>query len=164
MRTFEITPDMQASKGIRLANLFIDYLGFFAILILMMFVASFIATAVGNQDFMLWYTREITTMNLVSIVLFFLYYFIWEALTGRTLGKLISGTIVVNENGEKPTASEIFIRTICRFIPFEYFSFLGERGWHDSISKTYVVKKHIYLIRQNELIEMDEIGDKSELI
>jgi len=33
-------------------------------------------------------------------------------------------------------------RTLCRYIPFEPFSFLGNKpiGWHDSLSKTLVVK------------------------
>jgi hypothetical protein len=39
--------------------------------------------------------------------------------------------------------SEIFIRTLSRFIIFEGLSYLGSvsRGWHDSLSGTYVVKK-----------------------
>lgn len=164
MRQFTITDDMQASKGTRLAHLFIDYFGFFAILVVLMFAGAFITAALGYPDFMIWLTSESITINLVSVVLYLLYYFIWEATTARTLGKLITGTIIVDENGEKPTAYTAFIRTICRLIPFEYFSFLGERGWHDSISKTYVVKKHIYLMRKNEVIEMDEIGEKSEII
>jgi len=164
MKPFEITPDMQATKGIRLAHLFIDYFGFFAILVIVMFLAGFVATAIGYQDFLIWLTSESLSVNLVSILLYLLYYFIWEAMAARTLGKLITGTIIVDENGEKPTVRAAFIRTVCRLIPFEYFSFLGERGWHDSISNTYVVKKHIYLIRKNEVIEMDEIGQKSEII
>jgi hypothetical protein len=36
-----------------------------------------------------------------------------------------------------------FIRTLSRFIVFEALSYLGSvsRGWHDSLSGTYVVKK-----------------------
>lgn len=45
------------------------------------------------------------------------------------------------KNGEKPSFSVIFKRTLCRLIPFDGFSFLGSRGWHDSISDTYVVEK-----------------------
>jgi uncharacterized RDD family membrane protein YckC len=58
---------------------------------------------------------------------------------GANAGKLLSGTVVVNEAGGKPTIGQVFARTLCRFIPFEAFSFLGKRGWHDSIPKTHVV-------------------------
>jgi uncharacterized RDD family membrane protein YckC len=63
-------------------------------------------------------------------------------LFARTVGKFITQTIVVDEHGEKPHHETILIRSLCRLIPFNPFSvlFLG-RGWHDSISKTYVVNK-----------------------
>ena len=66
---------------------------------------------------------------------------ILEGLTQRTIGKLITRTKVVMENGEKPSSEAIIIRSLCRMIPFDAFSFLGDpsRGWHDTISKTYVV-------------------------
>ena len=67
------------------------------------------------------------------------YYVFFEGLWGRTPGKLLFGTTVVNEAGGKPTIGQVFGRTLCRFIPFEAFSFFGKRGWHDSISKTQVV-------------------------
>ena len=68
------------------------------------------------------------------------YYVILEGMTGRTLGKLITGTKVVNERGEPPSFGQILGRTFSRFIPFEVFSFLAEdgRGWHDSVPGTYV--------------------------
>ena len=67
----------------------------------------------------------------------------FESLSGRTLGKLITGTIVVNENGKKPDFGTVFKRSLCRLIPFNAISFLFNPGlgWHDSISDTYVVNK-----------------------
>ena len=69
-----------------------------------------------------------------------------EHLLGATLGKLITGTRVVDERGGRPTFGQIVGRTLCRFIPFEPFSVLfatdGQvRGWHDRIPRTYVVRK-----------------------
>jgi uncharacterized RDD family membrane protein YckC len=57
-------------------------------------------------------------------------------------GKLITGTRVVTESGEVPTARQILIRTVVRFVPFEAFSFLGSSGtgWHDTWSGTRVVR------------------------
>ena len=44
-----------------------------------------------------------------------------------------------DENGTKPRFGQVIGRTLCRFVPFEAFSFFGERGWHDKIPKTRVV-------------------------
>ena len=88
--------------------------------------------------------------NFISIVVMFLYYFLMEGLLGKTVGKLILGLRVVDIDGNKPTLGAIALRTACRFIPFEAFSFLFESGWkhhtlrgnvHDKLSKTYVVKE-----------------------
>ena len=70
------------------------------------------------------------------------YYIILEGMTGRTLGKLLTGTKVVNERGEAPSFGQILGRSFSRFIPFEAFSFLADegRGWHDSVPGTYVVR------------------------
>ena len=70
------------------------------------------------------------------------YYLVSEATTARTLGKLVTGTKVVNEHGGKPTFGQYLGRTFARFIPFEAFSFFGTptRGWHDSLPRTYVIK------------------------
>jgi uncharacterized RDD family membrane protein YckC len=87
-------------------------------------------------------------MNLVEIIAYgslilFLYYFLTEVYFSRTLAKLITRTVVVKKDGAKPTVKMIFIRTLSRFIVFEGLSYLGSvsRGWHDSLSGTYVVKK-----------------------
>ena len=88
--------------------------------------------------------------NFISIVVMFLYYFLMEGLLGKTVGKLILGLRVVDIDGNKPTWGAIALRTACRFIPLEAFSFLFNAGWkhdhtlsgnwHDQFSKTYVVK------------------------
>lgn len=64
------------------------------------------------------------------------YYFVLELLFLQTIGKLHNNA-VVEYSGSK--VKSILIRTICRLIPFEAFSFFGNKGWHDSISKTKVV-------------------------
>ena len=71
-----------------------------------------------------------------------IYYVSLEAITGRTLAKFITKTKVINENGEKPNLKTILFRSICRFIPFEHFSFLGseDTGLHDTLSRTFVVE------------------------
>ena len=79
---------------------------------------------------------------LVNIGLTLLYYTLLEGLTGRSLGKLVTGTKVVDANGNPPGFARALLRSLCRFIPFEPFSFLGSdtRGWHDSMTRTWVIK------------------------
>ncbi|KAA9333695.1 RDD family protein [Adhaeribacter soli] len=84
------------------------------------------------------------SMLLVSIMypLQFAYYFLCEHFFGRTLAKVMTNCYVTTEYNEKPPLKAILLRTLCRHIPFEYFSFLGNGiGWHDKFSKTFVVRK-----------------------
>jgi len=69
------------------------------------------------------------------------YYSSFEVLTGRTIAKFITGTKVIDENGKTPDFGTIMLRSLCRFIPFEPFSFLGNERirWHNRLSKTRVV-------------------------
>lgn len=70
-----------------------------------------------------------------------LFYFIFEAGMQSSPAKAIFGRIVVDEYGNKPTVKQIFIRSISRAVPFEAFSCLSPRGWHDTWSKTFVIRK-----------------------
>jgi uncharacterized RDD family membrane protein YckC len=47
------------------------------------------------------------------------------AFKGRTIGKLITGTKAVNEDGTEMSPKTIVIRSLIRMIPFELFSALG---------------------------------------
>jgi uncharacterized RDD family membrane protein YckC len=69
------------------------------------------------------------------------YYSLFEGLTSQTIGKMITGTIVITEDGNKISFKNALIRSLCRLIPFEGLSFFGERGWHDTITETRVVNK-----------------------
>jgi len=70
------------------------------------------------------------------------YYIIFEAASGQTIGKMLTKTKVVDRNGNKPAFSIIFLRSLCRLIPFNPLSFLFnlDSGWHDQLSKTKVVE------------------------
>jgi len=70
------------------------------------------------------------------------YYVLMESLFQRTVAKFLTGTIVVNNEGLRPTFKQIVGRSLARCIPFEPFSFFSKQppiGWHDSLSKTLVV-------------------------
>ncbi|REG88385.1 RDD family protein [Flavobacterium aquicola] len=68
------------------------------------------------------------------------YYSILEFYFQKTLGKIVTRSKVVAENGEKATFRKIILRTICRFIPIDWVSFIFSRnGMHDKLSKTKVI-------------------------
>lgn len=108
--------------------------------------------------------ENISTLEdrLIFILINILYYVFTEGLFGRSFGKLITGTVVVDENGLKPSFGTIVKRSFCRIIPFDGLSFFGSRGWHDSMSDTYVVNKkaldeELKTFHEFNLIGSDEV-------
>lgn len=81
---------------------------------------------------------------LLGIGVALVYFVAMELTLSRTVGKLVSGTRVVNVNGGRPSFGQVLGRTFARYIPFDAFSFLFGKGfpvgWHDSLSGTRVVK------------------------
>lgn len=76
------------------------------------------------------------------LVIPFAYYFITELTWSKSPAKFLTKTHVVTDKGFKLTASQLAIRTILRWIPFEAFSFLFAHrpvGWHDRFAHTKVV-------------------------
>lgn len=139
-RTAYVAPPIinSVSGGIRFANFLIDYV---MVIILMFIAIIFLALSGFNVDAI--GESQLYSYG-VAILVHFIYYTFAEGLTGRTIGKLITGTKVVSDDGTAPSIGQVALRSICRHIPFEPFSFLGStaNGWHDSISATYVVKKN----------------------
>lgn len=135
-----------ASSGIRLINYLIDLIGVILVIFIIAFILG-IFDALSVFDIF----EEGITGNLLSYGIYALYYFLFEWGTkGRSLGKWITATKVIKENGdENLTTKDYFLRSLARIIPFEPFSFLFFRnGWHDSISGTRVV--NIKEFRENK--------------
>ena len=78
---------------------------------------------------------------LAYLIPYLLYYPLMEFYYGKTVGKMLTKSTVVRADGGKITLGQAVGRSLCRFIPFNAFSFLGVTaiGWHDSISQTRVV-------------------------
>jgi uncharacterized RDD family membrane protein YckC len=68
------------------------------------------------------------------------YTFCEKAFRGYTIGKIITGTRTVREDGNEISIKDAFLRSLSRLVPFEVFSGLAERPWHDSWTNTTVVK------------------------
>lgn len=129
-----------ASQGKRFANYIIDRIVLFAIF----FIFGIIMAATVGAESIAWMEDMNAVMDyILTAFVGTFYYVIMEGLfKGKTLGKLITRTRVIDEFGETPDFGTIFVRTISRFVPFEAFSFLGDlgNGWHDKWSKTMVVE------------------------
>lgn len=81
-------------------------------------------------------------LYLVAIFTWVFYYTICEkAFRGITLGKLITGTRAIREDGSELTFKDALLRSLSRIVPFEVFSALGGRPWHDTWTKTVVVNR-----------------------
>ncbi len=131
----------QASSLKRFANYIIDLLSFYAV-----------ATTVGviialvNPSFIEALENENPGLNiverLISLLLYGLYMFAIEAIfKGKSLGKLITGTRAVNEDGTNVSLKAAFLRGLSRAVPFNALSALGNPPypWHDRWTKTYVI-------------------------
>lgn len=134
----------QASGGKRVLNYIIDLVSFY---IFYIYILSYVLVAV-NYDLAVLIYGDGETFNLVGQLIILLLYGMYMGLTeaifkGRSLGKLITGTTAVNQDGSRISGNTALLRGLCRAVPFNAFSALGNPSypWHDRWTKTYVVDK-----------------------
>lgn len=134
-----------AGKGRRFGTLLVDSVCILACVGVGNLVLAVVVVAYFGEEGINFHGHSGMVLNIFQIALnifqVICYYAFFEGIWARTPGKLIFGTIVVNEAGRKPSFGQVLKRTFCRFIPFEPVSFFGTRGWHDSLSNTCVVRK-----------------------
>lgn len=164
-REYIIPDEIIASNRQRFVNVVIDYIARIAITFLIGIVAGTIGVLTGNEEILIFF-QNITQLQEITfgLLVLLIYYNVFEIFFGTTIGKLFTKTVVVDIYGEKPNANAILIRSLCRLIPFEVFSFFGTPciGWHDSLSKTYVVSKEDLRISKELFHSFEEIGENPE--
>jgi uncharacterized RDD family membrane protein YckC len=140
---FDIANFDYASTGKRFGNYLIDAFIFFLIVF---FVVIGLMLTLGEEAIPSFIIDEDFGSQMFSRLFFavlFGFFMFSQELTfkGRSIGKFITGTKAVNNDGYVPTTKQLLIRNFTRVIPFEAFSFLGSlRGWHDQWSDTSVIK------------------------
>jgi uncharacterized RDD family membrane protein YckC len=138
-----------ASRGQRFANMLLDFIFYFISYLILSFIFG-----IQNDSYIRNYV--------IGTIIMLLYYVPQEAFSGRTLGKLITGTKAVSHDGTALSFGLALGRTLCRAIPFDAFSFFGgkngPRGWHDKIPKTIVIS--VKRTPQNE-VHRDNQGSKT---
>lgn len=128
-----------ASTGKRFLNYLIDVILFYVVIVFIL-AGLFISEGYAyrsNTDF-----SSQLLERLVAIALFAGFYFLSEIIfKGRTIGKFITGTKAVNQDGSEMEPKTILLRSLSRVVPFEPFSGLGNpcRPWHDKWTGTYVI-------------------------
>jgi uncharacterized RDD family membrane protein YckC len=147
LQEFERTVDLKpVSLGLRFLNYILDVIAFYAISFLVGILFAFLVTINPNN-----YNGRVSDnarymqlyLLLAWILILVVYYTLFEFFAkGRTLGKMITGTVAVREDASNLTFKDAFLRTLCRFIPFEPFSAFGYRPWHDTLTRTLVIKRH----------------------
>ena len=125
----------------RFGHFIIDRIFFYIFTGIFGVALGLLLVVIGATDFLRAEYFNLTVNLFTYLILYPLYYFIFEASMQSTPGKLILGRVVVNEYGEKPTLSQILARSFSRIVPFEAFSCFSTLGWHDTWSDTYVLRK-----------------------
>jgi uncharacterized RDD family membrane protein YckC len=140
---FTIPNYILAPKTTRALNFAIDIIFMKIISAILYFAAAFIAFDGYNSLSDYLNSFDEAQIFLLWTLIMFLYYTTFEILFARTLSKYFTKTIVVQGDRSKPKPIAILGRSLIRIIPFEYFTFFRGRkpGWHDELSKTFVVKK-----------------------
>jgi uncharacterized RDD family membrane protein YckC len=133
-----------ASQGQRFANYLIDLVFFYLLLVLFGLFLALLQAITGSEvlyELIMEESDSVLLNYLVTIITWLIAYTGMEGITrGRSLGKLITRTKAVNEDGSRISFGTAFKRSLCRLIPFEPFSALGGTPWHDRITKTTVIK------------------------
>jgi uncharacterized RDD family membrane protein YckC len=133
--------NVKASIGKRLGNYIIDLASFCIIILLIEVTWAVLSPAsIGNIN------DDTSGFNLLDIlIILFAYGLVMgviEGITkGKSLGKLITGTRAVNEDGSTISFQTAMFRGLCRAVPFNQLSALGSPSypWHDKWTNTEVI-------------------------
>lgn len=159
-----IPKEVLANKSQRFINFCIDF-----IVRILIFLGIGFIIGITDQFLMTDYVGSLESITrlqeiFIELLLVSIYYLLMEILTARTIGKYITGTMVVDYYGNKASSQHIAMRTLCRFVPFDPLSFLGEdgKGWHDKWSQTLVIDVKKFNDDKQRKIEFDELGVSDE--
>jgi uncharacterized RDD family membrane protein YckC len=133
--------NVKASTGKRFANYIIDIIVFYSLAI-----AFGVLWALISPDSIDLLENDSASFNLLDRVISLIVYGILMGIIegvfkGKSLGKLITGTRAVKEDGSTLDFGTAFLRGLCRAVPFNQLSALGSpcNPWHDKWTKTEVI-------------------------
>lgn len=122
------------SRSKRIINLLIDTMVVGVLTLLVLIILNYAGI---NFKFI----SNKSNVKIIFIAIQINYYLIFEFTLNKTVGKFITHSKVVNLHFLKPNFFQLIIRTVIRFVPFEFLSFFNMgKGWHDLLSKTLVIE------------------------
>ena len=141
----EQRPTFYADPGKRFLNFLLDLIVYYAGTFVMGIILGLI-WGVTSPDTLYMLDDNTGWGNLIWIfVSMFTYlgvYTLMEGTTkGKSLGKLVTKTRAVKEDGSPITWGDAFKRSLCRLIPFEVFSGFSRKPWHDGLTNTKVIEE-----------------------
>jgi uncharacterized RDD family membrane protein YckC len=127
-----------ASVGQRFLNYLIDLVVLYIVAMGMSFVFILASYVMGEQSGH-GFLQEL--LLVLMIILGVIYYAFCEGASGgRSVGKLITRTKVVRDDGSEISWKDALIRSLCRMIPFEPLTAFGGYPLHDRLSHTKVIR------------------------
>lgn len=129
----------EASIGTRFIHNIVDRSGIIVFFLLGQIVFLFQVSS-GSSYFRDMDTEKIATLKdfflLAISAIILLGIGIFEAVSHSSPGKLFTGYSIQTTHQKPLSIGRIILRTLCRVIPFDAWSFLFQKNWHDQISKT----------------------------
>jgi uncharacterized RDD family membrane protein YckC len=121
--------DQLAKPSLRLMNFIID--------------SSIIAVVYSflNSNNQMTNESGLSRTNILALIIIVTYYTLSEWLLGKTLGKFLTKTTVINDNGTQLNFGMALLRSIIRLIPLVQWTYVGKvsYGWPDRFTNTIVV-------------------------
>lgn len=151
----------RAKPGLRFANYIIDLAFFYFIAFCLGFIIRTVLPNVPNS-FDYDEVNQLTFLLLYGITMSFI-----EGLSnGKSIGKLITRTRSLNDDGSAISLADAFRRNIFRAIPFIAFSALSAPciPWHDRLSYTMVIEEKKILLFKRKLIFLKSIRENPEFL
>ncbi|CAM2007682.1 RDD family protein [Acanthopleuribacter pedis] len=136
---------ISASLGRRFCNNLLDILVSQVLITAFFFVSGMVVAAAAGPEsaaFQSYFSLVDQFAFPITLLMTVAYYVFFETLFQRSPAKWLTGTMVVTQDGDKPSFGQIVGRSFARNIPFDHLSILFSdeiRAWHDSLSKTKVV-------------------------
>jgi uncharacterized RDD family membrane protein YckC len=133
-----------ASPGERILAGLIDL----GIVSLMLLTLLYLTSQVGGHSVRLLPNQALAALGVISVLMILGYYLFFWGLSGQTLGKLLTGSRVVRDNG-RPLGLKKAIARIVGFLLSALplgAGFIGlwsdpqRRGWHDRLASSKVVR------------------------
>ena len=132
----------RAGSGKRFLNYLIDYAIAYTLyrLVIMKMLIMLLAGIYRFFDSM----AVLYAISYLSVIAWYILFRVaFEGITGgKTIGKYLTGTRAVNDDGTRISPRAALLRSLSRSVPFEAFSALGSNPpypWHDRWTRTCVV-------------------------